>query len=235
MSKPRSRKRDFLDKPPELLSLQLRLLEYLKEYWKWAAAGLVVVFIGLAAWGITAQIQARRQEKAGAAMARIAPLVSQPSTAGEALKGLDKIVKDFPGTPSAREASLFRAHLLYQTGKYAAAAKAYEALAEDPASPWGTLVAESLSYCYEAQGDFRKAAQTLIPMADKAAGPMQSEINRRLAMLLEKAGEPREAAKYWRKLLDKPPATSLVPYLKEKLAAAKAVPQKKKAEEKAKK
>ncbi|MFZ5453414.1 MAG: tetratricopeptide repeat protein [Thermodesulfobacteriota bacterium] len=234
MSKPRSRKRDFLEKPPELLSMQLRLLQYLKDYWKWAVAGLVLVFIGLAAWGFTAQFKARRQEQAGAALARIAPLLSQPEAATEVLKGLDQILKDFPGTPTAREASLLRAHLLYQTGKYAAAAQAYEALAQGPASTWSTLVAESLSYCYEAQGDFRKAAKVLEPLVDKAAGPLESEINRRLAMLLEKAGEPQEAAKYWRKLLDKPPAPSLVPYLKEKLAAA-AVSQKQKAEEKAKK
>ncbi|MDD2903873.1 MAG: tetratricopeptide repeat protein [Syntrophales bacterium] len=233
MSKPRSRKRDFLEKPPELLSMQLRLLEYLKEYWKWVVAGLVVVFIGLAAWGVTAQLQARRQEQAGAAMARIAPLVSKPTTAGAALKGLDKIIKDFSGTPTAREASLLRAHLLYQMGKYTDAAKAYEALAQGPASPWSPLITESLSYCYEAQGDYRKAAQILQPLEGKAAGPLESEINRRLAMLLEKAGEPQEAAKYWRKLLDKPPAPSLLPYIKEKLAAK--VPPQKKAGEKAKK
>ena len=234
MSKPRSRKRDFLDKTPELLSMQLRLLDYLKKYWKWAVAGLVVVFIGLAVWGVTAQLQARRQEKAGAAMAKVAPLLSKPTTAGEALKGLDKVVKDFPGTPAAREASLLQAHLLYQMGKYAAAAQAYERLAQELPSPWGNLIKESLSYCYEAQGDYRKAAQTLEPLSDTTSGPMASEINRRLAMLLDKAGEPQEAAQYWRKLLAHPPAPSLVPYLKEKLAAVKEVPQKKKAGEKAK-
>ena len=230
MARPGSRKRSFVDQPPELLSMQLRLLQYLKDYWKWVAVGLVVVFIGLAAWGVTARLQSRRQEQAGAAMARVAPLVSNPSTAGEALRDLNKILKDFPGTPTAREASLLRAHLLYQTGKYAEAAKAYEALAQGPASDWSTLITESLSYCYEAQGDYRKAAQTLEPLVGKTTGPLESEINRRLAMLLEKAGEPQQAAKYWRKLLDKPPAQSLVPYLKEKLAAAAAVPQKNKAE-----
>lgn len=228
MAKPRSRKRDFLEKPPEIFSLQLRLLQYLQDYWKWVAAGLVLVFVGLAAWGITAQLQARRHEQAGAAMARIAPLLSKPEAADEALKGLEEILKKYPGTPAALEASIFRAHLLYQEGKYQEAARAYETLALGPAAGWDNLIAESLSYCYEAQGDFGKAARTLQPAAEKAAGPLQTEIYRRLAMLLEKAGEPQEALKYWRKLLDKPPDPSLVPYFHEKVAALEAGLQKNK-------
>jgi tetratricopeptide (TPR) repeat protein len=84
-----------------------------------------------------------------------------------------------------------------------------------------------MSYCYEAQGDFQKAAKALQPVADKAAAPLQNEIFRRLAMLLEKAGEVQEAAQIWRKLLEKPPDPALVPYIKEKLAAAEAASQKK--------
>lgn len=228
MAKPRSRKRDFVEQPPEILSLQLRLLQYLKDYWKWVTAALALVFLGLAVWGITSHIQARRNEQAGAAMARIAPLLSKPESAAEALRGLDQLLKDYPGTPAALEASIFRAHILYQMGKYAEAAKAYEALAQGPASSWDTLIADSLSYCYEAQGDFGKAARALQPVADKAVGPLQSEIYRRLAMLLEKAGEPQEAVKYWRKLLDKPPDPSLLPYIKEKVAAIEASSQKNK-------
>jgi tetratricopeptide (TPR) repeat protein len=219
MAKPGSRRRAFVEEPPEILSLQLRLLQYLKDYWKWAAAGLAVVFIGLAARGITAQLKGRRAEEAGAAMAKIAPLLSKPETAGAALHNLERIVTNYPGTPTAMEASFFRAHLLYQMGKYAEAAKAYEALLPGPDSTWDMLIADSLSYCYEAQGDFRKAARTLQPVTDKATAPLQSEIYRRLAMLLEKAGEPQEAARYWRKLVDKPPDPSLLPYFKERLAA----------------
>jgi len=228
MAKPRSRKRDFVEQPPEVFSLQLRLLQYLKEYWKWVTAGLVAVFLGLAAWGIMAQIQARRSEQAGAAMAAIAPLLSQPEAGTKVMKDLDRIIKDFPGAPAAQEAAIFRAHLLYQAGNYAEAAKAYEGLRASAAAGWEPLIAESLSYCYEVQGDFRKAAKVLQPVADKTAAPLQNEIYRRLAMLLEKAGDQQEAAQYWRKLLDKPSDPALLPYFNEKLAAAEAASQKKK-------
>jgi tetratricopeptide (TPR) repeat protein len=225
MARPGSRKR--LEEPPEFLTLQLRLLQYLKEYWKWVAGGLALVFIGLAAWGIMAQVQSRRAEQAGAAMAKITHQLSNPQAAAEALKGLDQILKDYPGTPTALEAAIFRAHLLYQMQKYGDAAKAYEALLRDPAPGWDVLIAESLSYCYEAQGDFRKAAQTLQPVVEKAARPLQNEMYRRLAMLLEQAGEWKEAAQYWQKLLDKVPDPALLAYFKEKAAAAEAAAQKK--------
>jgi len=227
MARPGSRKRDFVDQPPEFFTLQLRLLQYLKDYWKWAAAGLAAVFLGLAVWGIMAQVQVRRNEQAGAAMAKIAPLLSNPQAADQALQALDQVLKDYPATPASLDASIFRAHLLYQTKNYVEAAKAYEALLQGPLSGWDTLIAESLSYCYEAQGEFRKAAEALKPVVEKAPRPLQNEMYRRLAMLLDQAGEPKEAAQYWQKLLDKVPDTALLTYFKEKAAAAEAAAQKK--------
>ncbi len=227
MAKTGSRKRDFVEKPPEILTLQLRLLQYLKDYWQWVAAVLVVLFIGVAAWGIMVQVQARRAERAGAAMAKLTPLLSNPKAADAALKGLDQILKDYPGTPSALEAAIFRAHLLYQIKNYGEAAKAYEALLHGHLSGWDTLIADSLSYCYEAQGEYRKAAQTLKPVVDKAPRPLQNEMYRRLAMLYEEAGDPKEAAQYWQKLLDQVPDPALLAYYKEKAAAAEAAAQKK--------
>ena len=71
-------------------------------------------------------------------------------------------------------------------------------------------------------GNFKKAAEVLKPVAEQSSGPMKSEAMRRLAMLYEQAKEPKEAAAYWTKLLDQHPDPALVPYLREKLAAAEA-------------
>ena len=173
MAKPRSRKRALVDNPPEFLSLQLRLLQYLKDYWPWAVAGLGVLFLGLVVWGVVTQFQSRRNAQAGAAMAALTPQLTRPAAAAETLKSLDKLIKDYPGTAAAREAAIYRAHLLYQMGKYGDAAKAYAALRQSLGSGWEALTGESLSYCYEAQGDFRQAAQALKAVADKAQGPYQ--------------------------------------------------------------
>jgi predicted negative regulator of RcsB-dependent stress response len=228
MAKSGPRKRNFVEQPPEIFSLQLRLLQYLKDNWKIVAAGLAVVFIGLTVWGIMAQVKARRADQAGAAMAKVLPLLSKPETAAQALKGLDQIMKDYPGTPSALEAGMYKAHLLYQTRDYTGAAKAYEALKSGSASSWDPLITESLSYCYEAQGNYGKAIEALKSVEEKAPAPLQNEIYRRLAMLLEEAGKPQEAAKYWQKLVDKSPDPALLPYFKEKLAAAEVAAKKEK-------
>ena len=59
------------------------------------------------------------------------------------------MIREHPGTKSAREAQLLRANLLYQMKNYAEAAKAYEALLPSGDPDWDAWIKESLSYCYE--------------------------------------------------------------------------------------
>ena len=187
--------------------------------WCWPG---VVIAVGLGAWGVTARMQASRQEKAAAALALVTPKVDLKVPAIAAAQALEKFVKEYTGTPAAREAQLLRANLLYRLEQYGEAAKAYESLLDGRDPGWDTLVNESLSYCYEGMGNFKKAAAVLKPLAEQVSGPLKSEVMRRLAVLYEQAKEPKEAAVYWRKLLDQPPDAALVPYLQEKLAAAEA-------------
>jgi predicted negative regulator of RcsB-dependent stress response len=219
MAKPISRKRS-VEEPPEILSLQLRLLQYLQDNWRWVTFGLVLLFVGLGVWGVIKHMQARKNEDAGAAMAKITPLLSKAGSGPEALKALEQLLKDYPGTAPAQEAAIFRAHLLYQTKNYPEAAKAYEALRHSNLSGFDALAAESLSYCYEAQGEVRKAAEVLKTVADKITGPLQNEVYVRLALLLEQAGEAKDAGQYWQKLLEKSPDPALAPYFREKAAAS---------------
>jgi predicted negative regulator of RcsB-dependent stress response len=226
MAKLTSRRRLALDNPEEVLNLAQRLLEQVKPHAKWLVLAGVVIAVGLGAWGVTARMQASRQDKAAAALAQVTPKADLKAPDAAAAKALEKFVNEYAGTRAAWEAQLTRANLLYQLEQYGEAAKAYESLLDGRDPDWDILVQESLSYCYEGMGNFKKAAEVLKPVAEQISGPLQSEFRRRLAMLYEQAKEPKEATVYWRKLLDQPPDAALVPYLQEKLAAAEAASKK---------
>jgi predicted negative regulator of RcsB-dependent stress response len=211
-----------LDSPEEVLNLAQRLLARVKPYAKWLALAGVVIAVGLGTWAVNAKMQERRQEKAAAALALVTPKADLKAPEAAAAQALEKFVGEYAGTRAAREAQLMRANLLYGLRQYGEAAKAYESLLDGRDPGWDTLVNESLSYCYEGMGDFKKAAGVLKPVAEQTSGRLQSEVRRRLALLYEQAQEPQEAAVYWRKLLDQPPDAALAPYFQEKLAAAEA-------------
>jgi predicted negative regulator of RcsB-dependent stress response len=222
MAKTTLRRRSALDNPEEVLNLAQRLLERVKPYAKWLVLAGVVIAVGLGAWGVTARMQESRQEKAATALALLTPKADLKAPDAAAAAALGKFANEYAGTRAARDAQLMRANLLYRLTQYAEAAKAYESLLDGRDPGWDTLVNESLSYCYEGMGNFKKAAEVLKPVAEQSSDPLKSEVMRRLAMLYEQAKEPKEAAAYWAKLLDRPPDPALVPYLREKLAAAEA-------------
>lgn len=223
MAKITARRRSIVDNPEEVLNLAQRLLEQVKRQWKWLALGLSVVVIVLAAWFIKSEMRERREAQAVATLAQVRPKLAVPEPGPEAVKALEQVARDFPGAKAARDATLLRANLLYQMKNYAEAAKAYEALLPSGDPAWDSLINESLSYCYEDLGDFKKAATTLKGVAENISGPLKGEVNQRLALLLEKSGDFKEAAVYWKKLLDGGGSNpAIIPFLKEKLAAAEA-------------
>jgi len=226
MAKITPRRRVALDNPEEVYTLAQRLLAPVKPYAKWLVLLAVVIAVGLGAWKVNSSLQEGREDKAAAALALVTPKADIQAPNAAAAQALEKFVKDHAGTRAAREAQLTRANLLYGLKQYSEAARAYESLLDGRDPGWGTLVNESISYCYEGMGNFKKAAEALKPVVEQISGPLQKEELRRLALLYEQAKEPKEAAVYWRKLLDQPPDAALVPYLQEKLAAAEAQGQK---------
>jgi len=221
MAKISARRRSLLENPEEVLNLAQGLLEQGKLHWKWLALGLALVSLALAAWAIHAGIKGRQEKQAAAALAQVRPRLTGEA-GSEAAQALERVVRDYPGSRGAREAQLLRANLLYHLKNYPEAAKAYASLLNSGDPAWDALLNESLSYCYEGLGDYKKAAATLKAAHSQLPGPLSSEISQRLALLLEQAGDYPAAAVYWEMLLNQPGSPLLVPYLKERLRADEA-------------
>ncbi len=113
------------------------------------------------------------------------------------------------------------ANLLYQEKKYGEAAAAFEAVAKE-APDIKILVAENLSYCYEAQKDYRKAAVVLDPLVAMPDLPYRQELQRRQGMLFEMAGEPAKAVAIYQKMLQENPSEGFAPFLQEKIKVLEA-------------
>jgi predicted negative regulator of RcsB-dependent stress response len=214
--------------PEELMGAARQTLDYLWPYLKWLIAAGAVLVVVLLAWTSYAYLQSSREARAQAALDKARPILSQPGEAESAIAALNPIIKDYPATHAALMARLFKADLLYQTRKYAEAAREYEAVqaalgSSDPYA-WGPFVTESLSYCYEAQGEYAKAAQTLKPIADQASGSYESLVLSHLALLYDKAGNHKAASDIWERLTTLTQSPALKSYWKEKLAADRSAP-----------
>ena len=210
--------------PEEILGAAQQTLDYIRPYLKWLMTAGVVLVLGLLGWSGYAYLQHSREANAQAALEQVRPQLNQPDQAPEAIKKLDALIRDYPSTKAAQVAWLFKGHLLYQTGKYGDAAKTYEelraALGHQDPNGWGPFVTESLSYCYEAQGDYAKAAQILEPLADQVGGNYQTVLLSRLALLYEKAGNRSAADMVYQRLLNQTKNPALASYWKERLASS---------------
>lgn len=224
MPKPNARRRDFILEEAAVPSLFQRLLDFLHRYRKWMCIGMAAAITAAVGLSLHSHLKERRSREAAVALAQLRPKLSLPESAAETVAALENLSKTYAGTNAALEADLARAHLLYQSGKFAEALKAYQDLAarqkiqQDPGLRF--LVLESLSYCQEALGKWDEAAATVKPLWEQAEGVWRGELLRRYAMLAEKAGQLDEARRAWENLLERPPIPLLVPWLKEKLAGA---------------
>jgi predicted negative regulator of RcsB-dependent stress response len=208
--------------PEEILSAAQQVLDYVRPYLKWLISGVVIVVLVLAGWSGYTYWQYSREVRAQAALDKARPQLSRPDQAEEALKSLNTLIQEYPSSRAAQMARVFKGHLLYQTKKYADAAQTYEDLRSQAGNlkdfGWNPLVTESLSYCYEAQGDYAKAAQTLKPLLDQAGGNLQTILLARLALLADKAGNREEARQAWAKLVSQAHNPALLSYWQGRLA-----------------
>ncbi len=210
-------------KPEEVLTWAQRLVAAVRPYKNLILAGIGGLALVLAVVLFYTQWQSWRENRAQAALQQVRPMLSVPSQAPAALQQLEQLAKDYPGAAAALEGEIFRAHLLYQTGQYADAARAYEGLKQGPLGKdagYGHLFRDSLSYCYEAQGEFGQAAAELAALVEQTGGAWQGDILLRLARLCEAAGRHQEARQYYERLLQQTQDAAMLSYLREKLASA---------------
>jgi predicted negative regulator of RcsB-dependent stress response len=203
----------------EFISFSTKLLNFAQRNLTYILVGLVVLLLAGALWGYLQKRQFDHQEKA--AELYQAAVAQKKSDTTIVLKELQTIIQDYPGTGGALQARLLTANLLFQEKKYSEAAAAFQALGQESLD-LNLLVAENLSYCYEAQKDYPKAAAVLAPLVETADLSYRQELQRRQALMFELAGDPAKALAVYQKMLQDNPSENFVPYLQEKIKSLEA-------------
>ena len=217
MAKKITRARKPLDNEEDrFISFLNRVIEFSKSHLKVLGLGLTLIILAAAGWGIFYKINQQRAIKAAEMLQKVRPTLSQPEAAAKNLEALQQLISNYPKTGAALQARLFRAQLLYQEKKYAAAAAIYESLRGQDAG-LDVLLIESLSFCYEAQQQFQPAAEVLEPLVKDTQLPYRGELLRRQALLYEQAGDKVRALNCYRRLLRLTSGAAFAPLIKEKI------------------
>lgn len=134
-----------------------------------AGAAAVVVLIAAIAYYNKSQADARLESAALLGEAMIADDNSQPD---EAIRIAEQLLKEYAGTPSAAEATLFVANRYYAQGRYGDAQKYYERYLSDygDVDVLAFAARNGLASCAEAQGDYRQAAAKFQEAATAGGG-----------------------------------------------------------------
>ncbi len=198
----------------EFISWSAQALEFGRRHLTLILIGLATILLAAAIYGYLQKRQAMRQEKAAELFQAAAS--QQQAQIDTLQRELQTIIQDYPETGGALQARLLLANLLFKERRYQEAIAAYEALTA-LAPELTTLLAENLSYCYEAQKDYQKAATILESLVAKANQPYRQELRRRQALLWEKAGDPQKALAVYQSMLQDNPPAGLIPYLQEKI------------------
>lgn len=135
----------------------------------------VVVVIAAIAYYNKSQADARVEAAAVLAEAMIADDNNQPD---DAIRLGERVLKDFPGTPSAAQATLFLANRYYAQARYGEAQKLYERYLSDygDVDVLAFAARTGLASCAEAQGDFRQAAAKFQEAAGAGSGSTEAAI-----------------------------------------------------------
>jgi predicted negative regulator of RcsB-dependent stress response len=197
-------RKELLKEPEVVLTLQGRVVEWLKANQKMAtvaAAALVVVValvVGVRQWRAYQETQA--MELFGRVKVELAADgTPRPETLGAALQGLASVAQKYPNAKAARFAELERANLLYGQGQAKEAAQIYE----DCLSRWKdadelTLLArQGLAYCKLATNDLAGAQKLFEELAKAGFGAGSAQLQ--LGLLYELQSRVPEAVAAYRK------------------------------------
>jgi predicted negative regulator of RcsB-dependent stress response len=139
----------------------------------------------------------------------------------EAITALDGVVDSYGGTEAGKVARLYRAHALFNLGRYAEAREAYEAFRSDAGHGYlSGLALLNVAHCRTLEGDLPAAiaaCQELVDSASQLTFPLDAALSA-LADVHLKNNDEQAAATLYRRIVSEFPDSAYRFVAEEKLA-----------------
>jgi predicted negative regulator of RcsB-dependent stress response len=223
-----SRKK-LLKEPDEFISTTAKVLQFLREHRRKVTQYAVVV-IALVAAGLGGYSYLRWQQgKAQVIQQQAFKLYQETSNKAanpegdkanfkKALEKFQEALAVYGWGNVGQVSQVYIGHCFYGMKEYDQAIPAYSRCLD---GPFRSLALSGLGYCYEAKGDYAKAAENYQKVAEGDGSPYQEESMLDLARCYEELKQKEKALEVYQKALAKYPKSRLAGFVEWKIGDLK--------------
>lgn len=223
-----SRKK-LLKEPDEFISTTAQVLQFLRDHRRKVTLYAVVAIV-LAAGGSGGYSYLRwREGKAQVIQQQAFQLYQEAFNKAanpegdkenyrKALERFQEALSVYRWGNVSQVSRIYVGHCYYGLKEYDQAILAYSHCLD---GPFRSMALNGLGYCYEAKGDYAKAAENYQKVAEGDANPYQEESMLDLARCYEKLNQKQKAIEVYQKALTKDPKSRLAGFIQWKIGELK--------------
>lgn len=174
----------------------LKAADFIKQRAQLFIVGAVAVAVLISAFLYvkSSRVEAKTEAAALLGKALIADEAGRPA---ESILAFERLTRDFAGTPAAAQGTVILANRYFAGGRYAEAERLYRSYLDEDGSIDVLVFAAraGIASCYEAQGEFQRAASEYLAYAADNPESMQASIALMDAARCQRLDGNREARK----------------------------------------
>jgi tetratricopeptide (TPR) repeat protein len=231
--KKRITRKELLKKPDEFLTFSSKAIGFLSDHQKpliGVIIGVVVVGLAFAGFRYFSNLSEQKastlfEEGRSLYLAEISGDKTAP-TEEKAAGQFEKVIREYPSTKTARFTRLVYADMSYHRGDYQRAIELYqEALnAFSGEGAVQKLIWQGLAYTYEAQKDYKTAAEYFQRITETEDEFMKADASYNLGRIMEALNHQDKALEAYNKLVENYPDSIGFQIAKEKVFRLKGAP-----------
>jgi len=223
-------RKQMLNQKDEFVTLSARALTFVASHWRPFLFALLFILAAAAAFGAYNLYSNRQERQAALALFQARPLFMpllarpeiQKGEADQALRQLLEVIRRYPRTPSALQATFYTGQIQYRLRDYPMAVQSFQRVVRKASTSMiRELALLNLGNAQEAMGDCRAAISTYRGvLTDKAI--LQDRALQSIGRCYETLGDRAKATEAYNQVLQTFPNSPWAEEIKDRLASLQA-------------